>query len=127
MRFLLDTHVLIWALDGSKKLPAKARDLLLDPSHEHYVSTASVWELVIKVAQGKLLLGRDLDELESGIETAGFKLLPVHIRHAIAVASLPNHHRDPFDRLLIAQCHVETLRLLTADTQLSSYEGVFLV
>lgn len=127
MRFLLDTHVLIWALDGSKKLPAKARDLLLDGTHEHYVSTASVWELVIKVAQGKLLLGRDLDELESGIEAAGFKLLPVHIRHAIAVASLPNHHRDPFDRLLIAQCRVETLRLLTADTQLSSYEGIFLV
>ena len=118
MRFLLDTHVLIWALDGSKKLPAKARDLLLDGTHEHYV---------IKVAQGKLLLGRNLDELESGIETAGFKLLPVHIRHAIAVASLPNHHRDPFDRLLIAQCRVETLRLLTADTQLSSYEGIFLV
>jgi PIN domain nuclease of toxin-antitoxin system len=118
---------LIWALDGSKKLPAKARDLLLDATHEHYVSTASVWELVIKVAQGKLLLGRDLDELESGIEAAGFKLLPVHIRHVIAVASLPNHHRDPFDRLLIAQCRVETLRLLTADTQLSSYEGIFLV
>ena len=127
MRFLLDTHVLIWALDGSKKLPAKARDLLLDGTHEHYVSTASVWELVIKVAQRKLLLGRDLDELESGIEAAGFKLLPVHIRHVIAAASLPNHHRDPFDRLLIAQCRVETLRLLTADTQLSSYEGIFLV
>jgi PIN domain nuclease of toxin-antitoxin system len=127
VRFLLDTHVLIWALDGSKKLPAKARDLLLDATHEHYVSTASVWELVIKVAQGKLLLGRDLDELESGIEAAGFKLLPVHIRHVIAVASLPNHHRDPFDQLLIAQCRVETLRLLTADTQLSSYEGIFLV
>jgi PIN domain nuclease of toxin-antitoxin system len=127
VRFLLDTHVLIWALEGSKKLPAKARDLLLDAAHEHYVSTASVWELVIKVAQRKLVLGRDLDELESGLETAGFKLLPVHIRHAVAVGSLPHHHRDPFDRLLIAQCHVETLRLLTADTQLSSYEGIFLV
>jgi PIN domain nuclease of toxin-antitoxin system len=127
MRFLLDTHVLIWALEGSKNLPLKARNLLLDPTHEHYVSTASVWELVIKVAQRKLSLGRDLDELEIGIETAGFKLLPVHVRHAIAVASLPNHHRDPFDRLLIAQCHVETLRLLTVDTQLSSYEGIFLV
>jgi PIN domain nuclease of toxin-antitoxin system len=125
VRFLLDTHILIWALDGSKKLPAKARDLLLDGTHEHYVSTASGWELVIKVARRKLLLGRDLDELESGIETAGFKLLPAHIRHA--VTSLPNHHRDPFDRLLIAQCHVETLRLLTADTQLSSYEEIFLV
>lgn len=127
MRFLLDTHVLIWALEGSKQLPTKARDLLLDAAHEHYVSTASVWELVIKIALRKLRLGRKLDELESGIETAGFKLLPVHIRHAVAVASLPNHHRDPFDRLLIAQCRVETLRLLTADTQLSSYEGIFLV
>jgi len=119
VRILLDTHVVLWALADSPRLSTCARDLLADAGNECWVSSASAWEIAVKSAIGKIRTGFALDRLEQGIEAAGFLTLDVTIRHAAAVARVPVPHGDPFDRLLVAQCDVETLRLLTADDQLA--------
>ena len=119
MRFLVDTHILVWALADSPRLSPRARALLADPQHEFWVSSASVWELAIKVLRGKFALQGPLAGIESVVTEAGFRSLPVTIRHAAAIETTTVAHGDPFDRLLLAQCEVETLRLLTADAQLS--------
>jgi PIN domain nuclease of toxin-antitoxin system len=124
VRLLVDTHVLIWALEGSSRLSRKGRELLRDPEHEHWVSAASVWEIAIKASICKLTLSRPLRELESGIEAAGFRLLDVTVRHAACVPDIDLPHADPFDRMLLAQCEVETLRLLSADAALSGLPSV---
>lgn len=124
MRLLIDTHVLIWALEGSSRLGNKARGLLRDPDNEHWVSAASVWEIAIKASQRKLTLTRPLRDLEKGISAAGFRVLDISMRHAAAVAEIELPHNDPFDRLLLAQCEVETLRLLSADSSLAGIPAV---
>lgn len=115
MRLLLDTHIALWALADSPRLSPKARALLDDPDNECWVSSASAWELAIKVRLGKHRMKYSLAELEGAIAEAGFQALPVTIRHALAIEGIDTPHADPFDRLLLAQCQVETLRLLTAD------------
>lgn len=127
MRLLFDTHILIWALEGSPRLNAKARELLRDPEHEHWISAASVWEIAIKSSIRKLALSLPLRDLEKGILAAGFRVLDISVRHAAAVADLKLPHSDPFDRLLLAQCEVETLRLVTADQALAGIPGVIAV
>lgn len=127
MRLLIDTHVLIWALEGSSRLGNKARALLKDPEHEHWVSAASVWEIAIKASVRKLTLSRPLRDLEKGIVAAGFRVLDISIRHAAAVPEIEVPHNDPFDRLLLAQCEVETLRLLSADSALAGIPSVLSV
>ena len=124
MRLLVDTHILIWALEGSSKLSAKARDLLQDPENEHWVSAASVWEIAIKASLGKLSLSRPLRELEKGVLAAGFRILDITVRHAATVSEIDLPHSDPFDRMLLAQCEVETLRLLSADKTLAGIAAV---
>ena len=119
MRVLLDTHVVLWALADSDKLSAKARAVLADADNECWVSSASVWEIAIKIMLGKYELGQPLDRLEEAIEDAGFRTLDVTMRHAAAIEGVVVAHADPFDRLLLAQCEVETLRLLTADKTLA--------
>ena len=118
MRLLLDTHVVLWALADSPRLSLRARELLADPANECWVSAASVWEIAIKVLIGKHQPGFSLDELPDAVADAGFRMLDVRPRHAAAIASVSVPHADPFDRLLVAQCEVETLRLLTADAAL---------
>lgn len=127
MRLLVDTHVLIWALEGSTRLSDKARELLRDPMHEHWASAASVWEIAIKSSIGKLALSRPLQDLEKGIISAGFQVLDITMQHASATAQIQLPHNDPFDRLLLAQCEIETLRLMTADKTLAGYSGVIAV
>ncbi len=124
MRLLIDTHILIWTLEGSSRLSAKAKALLRDPDHEHWVSVASVWEIAIKASIQKLKLSQSLQELEKGISAAGFRVLDISIRHAAAVPDVLLEHNDPFDRMLLAQCEVETLRLMTADRTLVGIQGV---
>ena len=119
MRLLLDTHVVLWALADSPRLSSRARELLADPDNECWVSSASVWEIAIKVRLGKYQLGYPLTEIEDAIETAGFRALDVSMRHATAIERVEAPHGDPFDRLLLAQCEVETFRLLTADAALA--------
>lgn len=120
MRLLLDTHILLWALADSRRLSARALQLLSDPDNECWVSSASVWEIAIKTALGKYRSDVPLEELEALVTEAGFRTLDVTPRHAIAIAAVKIVHADPFDRLLLAQCHVETLRLLTADRALAA-------
>jgi PIN domain nuclease of toxin-antitoxin system len=127
VRLLIDTHVLIWALEGSARLSPKAKELLLDSEHEHWVSAASVWEIAIKASVRKLTLSRPLRDLEKGILDAGFRVLDISIRHAAAVAEIELPHNDPFDRLLLAQCEVETLRLVSSDQALARVAAVISV
>jgi PIN domain nuclease of toxin-antitoxin system len=114
---LLDSHVLLWALSGSAKLSRKAL-AVIHQAPEVYVSAASAWELAIKAAVGKL---RSPDDLEQEIQRSGFLPLPVTFAHAAAAAKLPLLHRDPFDRMLVAQASVESLTLVTADLRLKAY------
>jgi PIN domain nuclease of toxin-antitoxin system len=124
VRLLIDTHILIWALEGSAQLSPRAKELLLDPEHEHWVSAASIWEIAIKASIRKLTLSRPLGDLEKGILAAGFRVLDISIRHAVAVSEIELHHHDPFDRMLLAQCEVETLRLVSADHALARIPAV---
>ncbi len=119
-RILLDTQLVLWALSGDKRLPKKAR-ALLDES-EVFVSAASIWEIAVKSALGKL--EADAAEVRASLGPTGFAELPVTGAHAEKVARLPAHHRDPFDRLLVAQSACEPLVLLTADAQLAKYGGL---
>lgn len=118
MRLLLDTHVLLWALADSPRLSNDAREYLTDPDNECWASSASVWEIAIKTSLGKYSLGVPLARLERAIDEAGLLTLDVTMRHATAVERIKTPHSDPFDRLLLAQCEVETLRLLTTDKAL---------
>jgi PIN domain nuclease of toxin-antitoxin system len=118
MRVLLDTQVFIWATMDSPRLSASARSLILDAS-EIYVSAASIWEIAIKARLGKIDV--DSRQMAEAIARSGFIELPIESRHAVEVESLPLHHADPFDRLLIAQAMAEPLRLLSADPALPRY------
>lgn len=118
MRLLLDTHLFVWFLADAPELTKKARRAI-DDADEVAVSAASIWELAIKSALGKIRI--DVGSARDGIAASGFVELPVRAAHAAAVATLPAHHRDPFDRLLIAQAMSEPLGLLTADRTLARY------
>ncbi|MFZ5556241.1 MAG: type II toxin-antitoxin system VapC family toxin [Pseudomonadota bacterium] len=124
MRILVDTHLLLWWVAGSR-LPGKSGDLIRDPSNEVYVSAASVWEVAIKTRLGRLEV--DPSAFASALTAGGFGELPVTSRHAAVVAGLPDHHRDPFDRMLVAQALTEPMRLLTHDRALASYGDAILL
>ncbi|MGH6918056.1 MAG: type II toxin-antitoxin system VapC family toxin, partial [Geminicoccaceae bacterium] len=113
MRLLLDTHPLVWFLIESKRIPGRLMASLIDPGHSVHVSAVSVWEATIKSGLGKLSL--PLDRLEAIIDDTGFSELPVIFAHALEVRHLPLLHRDPFDRLLVAQARYERLTLVTRD------------
>ena len=115
---LLDTHTLLWAIEGGQQLRPSTLDAIF-VNNRVYVSAASYWEIAIKAALGKLQLADDPLEF---IENSGFTELPVYFRHAVIAASLPLHHRDPFDRMLIAQAQAEGLTLVTDDSQITLYD-----
>ncbi len=121
MRFLLDTHIFLWAVAGSPLLKPAARRLI-ESADEVYVSAASVWEVAIKSRLGKIEV--DPHELTAAIEASGFLELPVRATHAAGVAHLALHHNDPFDRLLVAQALAEPLKLITVDETLAKYSDV---
>ena len=126
MRLLLDTHVLVWCLSGDRKLPPATAELVRDPATDVYFSAVSIWEVAIKSALGKLRA--DANVMLKHLVDEGFKELPVMARHTVATVTLPMHHRDPFDRLLVAQSRLESLRLLTDDRVMALYgEPVVLV
>jgi PIN domain nuclease of toxin-antitoxin system len=120
MRLLLDTHVFLWAVTANRRLKSATRDYL-SQADAVYVSAASIWEIAIKSRLGKI--DGDPLALAGAIEESGFQELPVSALHAAAVASLPLHHTDPFDRLLLAQAFMEPLRLVTADAAFAAYGG----
>lgn len=118
MRLLLDTHIFLWAVADDARLSAAAR-ATISQAAEVFVSSASIWEASIKAGLGKLDV--DIDELVSAIETSGFNELPVIAAHGAAVRHLPDFHRDPFDRLLIAQAKHEPMHFMTVDGHLEQY------
>jgi PIN domain nuclease of toxin-antitoxin system len=120
MRLLLDTHVFLWAVTANKRLKSSTRELL-SAADAVYISAASIWEIATKARLGKI--EADAASLVDAIDSSGFQELPVTARHAAAVAKLPLHHSDPFDRLLLAQAFLEPLRLVTADSALTVYGG----
>lgn len=124
MRLLLDTQVFLWFLEDSRKLGKLPRSLIAE-ADEVLVSAASIWEAAIKASIGKLDVATD--DLVAGISASGFNELPIFAKHAAAVQTLPHHHRDPFDRLLVAQAITEPLQLITADTLLKQYSELVTV
>jgi len=122
MKLLLDTHIFIWWVDEPEKLSAAAISALEDEANELLLSVASVWEMQIKIQLGKLKLSLPLKELvKNQQDTNDLRVSPVALTHVLALDSLPFHHKDPFDRLLIAQCMAEGLTIVTADSQFSAY------
>jgi PIN domain nuclease of toxin-antitoxin system len=117
---LLDTHVLLWYLAGEPRLTATVRDQIAQPETRVWVSVASVWEMSIKRAQSKLTMPEDLD---AALVAYRFEPLPITLAHALAAGALPPHHRDPFDRMLIAQAQLEGLTLVTHDERFRPYGG----
>jgi PIN domain nuclease of toxin-antitoxin system len=122
MKLLLDTHTLLWFIAGSTSLSQTARTLIEDAANEKFVSIASIWETAIKVGIGKMSLSAPFDALfPHQLNINGFELLAIEIEHASIITSLPLHHRDPFDRLLIAQAIQEKMTIISADTAFDDY------
>jgi PIN domain nuclease of toxin-antitoxin system len=121
MKLLLDTHVFIWWDSDPGQLSAPALAALGDPANEVWLSVASVWEMVIKAQLGKLTLRLPLADIISQQQANGLQILPVSLAHALAVEGLPAIHKDPFDRMLIAQATVEGAELVSADLVVRRY------
>ncbi len=124
MKLLLDTHTFLWLVVGSQNLSTTARTGIADPTNELFLSVASIWELAIKTSSPKpqLTLTDPLDAyITKWTAIYQLNLLPIQSPHALYVVGLPNHHRDPFDRILIAQALVEGMTLVSGDSKLTSY------
>ena len=121
MNLLLDTHVALWAISDSPRLSKRARELILTPRAIVWISAAVVWEIAIKhgLEHGNMPISGD-DAIRY-FRAAGYPFLPIEPEHAAATETLPNHHRDPFDRLLVAQAKIEPMRLLTHDRMQARY------
>jgi PIN domain nuclease of toxin-antitoxin system len=123
VRLLLDTHVWLWMISAEDRLSPATRTLLRDPATELYLSVAAVWEIGLKHAAGKLRYsGSPSVQLPIHIKRSGVSVLGIAVEHALVAAALPMHHRDPFDRLMIAQAQTEELTLATVDDRLSAYD-----
>lgn len=127
MNLLLDTHVALWAIADSPRLPARARELILAPGNTVWVSAASVWEIAIKHSLGRGDMPVSGPQALAYFEQSGFQMLAVSPEHAATVGDLPPHHADPFDRMLAAQALAEPLRLLTHDAQLARYSDTVIL
>jgi PIN domain nuclease of toxin-antitoxin system len=123
VRLLLDTHALIWALTKPDRLSKAAREAIWNDANDIFVSVVSPWEMAIKQSHDRL---RYPEDLEAQFDRMRFKLLPVSVQHAAAVGSMPHHHRDPFDRMLIAQAQVEGLTIVTSDREMQRYQVALL-
>ncbi len=123
MKLLLDTHLLLWAAGAPDRLPPDARTLLEDPANDLLFSAASLWEVAIKNQLGRPDFHADPRLLRRGLLDNGYAEVPIASAHAVALDLLPPLHKDPFDRILIAQALVEGITLLTADPLLARYPG----
>jgi PIN domain nuclease of toxin-antitoxin system len=117
--FLLDTHILLWFLENDSKLSDRVREVITNPENVIFVSAISAWEISIKQSLGKLIAPGNLEE---ALRFSGFEVLSMTLAHGIKVADLPLHHKDPFDRMLIAQALVEGLTIITVDKKFKFYD-----
>jgi PIN domain nuclease of toxin-antitoxin system len=123
MKLLLDTHLLLWAAGEPRRLPKQARILMDNPDNELLFSAASLWEVLIKRGLGRKDFAVDARLLRRGLLDNGYSELPIVSEHVVAIDSLPPIHKDPFDRILVAQATVEGVTLLTNDSLVSQYPG----
>ena len=119
MNLLLDTHIALWAITGSGRLPKRALKAIEDPSAQAWVSVVSLWEIAIKHSRKRLAVSAE--EAVSVFQDSGFRILSLEPAHTVTLESLPSHHQDPFDRMLVAQAISEPMRLVTADSVLVQY------
>jgi len=123
MKVLIDTHVFLWWITNDPLFSPRAREIIADSANVVFLSAASGWEIAIKAKLGRLRLPDEPERfILKQLELNAIEVLPVQMSHALHVYALPDHHRDPFDRLLIAQAQLEKLPILTADPQISRYE-----
>lgn len=122
MKLLLDTHTFIWFVDGNNLISQKAKESILSPANTKYVSIASIWEMAIKISLEKLKVNRPFKETFEQIDENGFELLPIVFDHTLLLTRLDFHHRDPFDRLLVAQAMSENMTIVSKDQHFSSYQ-----
>jgi PIN domain nuclease of toxin-antitoxin system len=125
VKLLLDTHTVLWFYLADARLSTSARSIIIDPGNEKWVSPATYWEVAIKVSTGKYAIAQSFEDFwHNAIELNSFRILHILPRHAARVATLPfppNNHRDPFDRLILAQALVEGLQIVSADSELDAY------
>lgn len=119
MDYLLDTHIFLWWLGGDKRLIKKVREEIENSQKNIYLSVASVWEMAIKISLGKIKLK---NSLEKTIKRSNFEILNVELEHILTLDKLPNYHKDPFDRILVAQAIAENLILITDDKKIKKYK-----
>ena len=123
MRCILDTHAFLWFIEDDSRLSSNASSLILEPANKRFLSVASLWEMAIKTGLGRLALSLSFPDLvEQHVRGNGMELLPILPAHLEAFAKLPFHHKDPFDRLIIAQAMSEDLPVITRDAAFSSYD-----
>ncbi len=122
MKYLLDTHVLIWFAEGDNRLPLQIRSIILDQNNSIFVSYASIWEMAIKISLGKLIVQFKMPEWESMLNEKGFSIISLNFQHFQHLINLPFHHSDPFDRLLIAQAAEEDFTIITHDAIFKHYD-----
>ena len=123
MKVLLDTHTFLWLISGDDRLSETAQKTFLDPGNIMFFSAASLWEICIKMSLGKLSLKSGwLKTIQDEMKVNAIQWLSIEMLHCVELTNLPFHHRDPFDRMLVAQAMVDDLQLLSRDNRLSSYE-----
>jgi PIN domain nuclease of toxin-antitoxin system len=123
MKLLLDTHILIWAAKDLPRLSAAARAIMLAPENERFFSVCSIWEIAIKTALGRQAVVSDATDFRDLMLANGYQELPILASHVLYTSKLPAIHKDPFDRLLVAQSLVERLTLITSDATVASYSA----
>lgn len=123
MKILLDTHAFLWWITDDQKLSSRAREVISDAENELFFSAASGWEISIKVQLGRLKLPEEPERfIPEQLRMNFIRSVPIQMRHALFVSTLPKHHRDPFDRMLVAQAQLEEMSILSADLQMSRYQ-----
>jgi PIN domain nuclease of toxin-antitoxin system len=126
VNILLDTHALLWFVGGDSRLSNKARRAIENPAHQSFISMVSCWEMAVKISLNKLDLGETLESFIDQRLDEGFQILPIELHHMTPLITLPFHHRDPFDRLLICQAVMEKMPVCTSDPHFSSYSASLL-
>ena len=122
MKLLIDTHSLIWFLNGDEKLSRKVKMAIENPENEKFISVGSIWEIAIKISLDKFRFSKGFNHFLTLIEENGFAMIPITVEHALILSTLEFIHRDPFDRLLISQCKADNLVLATIDENIKKYQ-----
>ncbi len=122
MKILLDTHALLWFIDGDSRLPERIIKCIKNPNNHCYISIASLWEISIKMSLGKITINGKFKDFTTKLLKNKFEVLPISFEHLEYLLSLEFHHRDPFDRLIISQCMVEKLTLISKDRLFADYK-----